>query len=94
MNNSIYIALLIGKGRNFARHGVATASSTALKGYPGNAIDGNIDDNFRHGSCTRTKPEWHPWWKVTFEYEIYFSEIIVVNRGDCCGKWSNCLVFP
>ena len=76
-----------------ARKGVATGSSVISLGYPRRAIDGDSRDSFWHKSCTHTKNEDDPWWKVTFEFDILFNEVILVNRGDCCGKLSSGFLF-
>ena len=72
-------------GKNLARLGVATQSSTSSKGHARNAIDGNLDGVFSHNSCTLTSASTNPWWKVTFNDLILFHEVIVTNRADCCG---------
>ena len=80
------ILLLTDKGTNFASIGVATASSTESNGYPRNAIDGNPDNDFTHNSCSQTTEDWDPWWKITLKFDVLFREVVIVNRGDCCGK--------
>ena len=78
------------KGINFALKGFATQSSTYnqhnRKYNADFAIDGSTDAALTQGSCTLTVREDFPWWKVMFEYDILVSEIVIVNRGDCCGK--------
>ena len=46
------------------------------------------------GSCTKTRREKYPWWKVTFKYYVLVKEVIIVNRGDCCGKYLDDVIFP
>ena len=72
-------------GKNLARQGVATQSSTSANGQARYAIDGNLDGNFDHHSCTHTSPSTNPWWQVTFNNELLLREVIITNRADCCG---------
>ena len=80
------ITLLIAVGTNFARHGIAVASSFVKNGDPQHAIDGKPDGDFGHGSCTRSTEQYEPWWRVYFTHLILVREVVVTNRADCCGK--------
>ncbi|XP_072000079.1 fucolectin-1-like [Engystomops pustulosus] len=76
--------------RNIALQGRATQSSI----YSGttsaiNAVDGNLDSNFYHGSCSCTNIEVSPWWRVDLLRPHKISHIIITNRGDCCGERLN-----
>ena len=82
----MYIIMLLTARKNFAFDGVATQSSTHGFYTPKMAIDGNIDNNVHSSTCSQTLEEFYPWWKVTFKYDILVSEVVIVNRGDCCGK--------
>ena len=88
------ILLLTDEGTNFASGGFARASTIDYKSYPRYAIDGNPDGVFSNRSCTLTSQEWNPWWSVTLQFDVKFREVVIVNRADCCGKWSTVLVFP
>ncbi|XP_075125454.1 fucolectin-like [Leptodactylus fuscus] len=83
--------------RNVALGGRAT-QSTILRdsvnhmGYMAmamNAIDGNQDSNYIHGSCTHTHQELSPWWRVDLLRSYRISHISITNRGDCCGNRLN-----
>ena len=77
-------------GENFARHGVATQSSTHGVGYAKRGIDGNVDGLYPHHSCSHTNvPNNDPWWKVTFKHDVLVTEVVLSNRADCCGKSLN-----
>ena len=71
---------------NFGPRGVATQSSTYKDCIPARAIDGNTDNEYGQKSCTQTLKDSDPWWKVTFKYDILVKKVVIVNRGDCCGK--------
>ncbi|XP_031757736.1 fucolectin-like [Xenopus tropicalis] len=77
---------------NLALRGRATQSSTYYNyvfGYLAsaiNAIDGNMDSNFYHGSCSFTNNDMSPWWRVDLLKSHKISQIVVTNRGDCCGN--------
>ncbi len=51
-------------------------------------MDGDVDSHMLRQSCTHTqegqaKPEW---WQVDLQKEYLVKEIIITNRGDCCGE--------
>ncbi|XP_056418941.1 uncharacterized protein LOC130360477 [Hyla sarda] len=73
--------------RNIALQGRAT-QSTIYSGITAaiNAIDGNLNSNFNHGSCSCTNGQVSPWWRVDLLRPYKVSHIIVTNRGDCCGE--------
>ena len=56
------------------------------------AVDGNFNSNCMEKSCTHTNEEFQPWWTVDLGAEYLVSEVVITNRGDCCGDIS-CDVF-
>ena len=77
---------------NIARQGKATQSSTDSHYHARYAIDGKVDGDFRHNSCTKTDLSVDPWWKVTFQDYVLVEEVIIINRADCCGKFLSSVV--
>ncbi|KAI0208186.1 hypothetical protein LSAT2_007133 [Lamellibrachia satsuma] len=68
-------------GKNLAREGIATQSTT-FGGYSASfAIDGNADSNFDHRSCSKTNGETRPWWMVTFKNLVLVQDVVIVNRA-------------
>ncbi|XP_078506110.1 fucolectin-4-like [Lissotriton helveticus] len=75
---------------NVALRGRATQSSVLagaaqVVGYLGlaiNAIDGNQDTNYYHGSCSHTDDEYGPWWRVDLLHQYYISSISITNRNE------------
>lgn len=66
--NTDYNALSI-SARNLALYGKATQSDLvenpwSAHGHAINATDGNRDSNFEHESCTNTKIQDDPWWRL------------------------------
>ncbi|ROL52946.1 Fucolectin-7 [Anabarilius grahami] len=51
------------------------------------AVDGNRDSDYRKGSCTHTKTEFNPWWRVDLGNVYSISNITITNRQDCCKEW-------
>lgn len=51
-----------------------------------NAIDGNRDSNYNHGSCAVTKLQDDPWWRVDLLEPYIVTSIIIATRGDCCPE--------
>uniref|UniRef100_A0A8C7PMT3 Si:ch211-215k15.4 n=1 Tax=Oncorhynchus mykiss TaxID=8022 RepID=A0A8C7PMT3_ONCMY len=73
---------------NLALWGKATQSDLVDNPYNGwshasNAIDGNRDSHFYHGSCTHTDSQTNPWWRVDL-LDTYITSVTITNRGDCC----------
>ena len=48
------------------------------------AVDGNPASNFTYQCCTHTNEE--RWWVVDLGAKNLVSEVVITNRGDCCGK--------
>ncbi|XP_078503288.1 fucolectin-4-like [Lissotriton helveticus] len=69
-----------GRGQNVAPRGRAIQSSVLAgewSAYAINAIDGNKDPNYPHGSCTHTDYDYGPWWRVDLlrTYKVYFISV-------------------
>ena len=79
---------------NIALYGTATQSSVDPLTKPEFAIDGNVDGDMGHRSCIRSYIyEDYPWWKVSFNYNVFVREVTIVNRADCCGKFLNGVIY-
>ncbi|XP_041370099.1 uncharacterized protein LOC121384023 isoform X2 [Gigantopelta aegis] len=73
--------------RNIAYHKKAWQSSVAFNATADLAVDGNTTTNWIGGSCTSTAlSDPSPWWVVDLGKSYNISEVIVSNRGDCCGE--------
>ncbi|XP_064196414.1 fucolectin-4-like [Anguilla rostrata] len=57
--------------------------------HASNAIDGNKDSHFLHGSCTITTGGANPWWRVDLLQVYTITSVTIINRGDCCGERIN-----
>ncbi|XP_040204106.1 fucolectin-like isoform X2 [Rana temporaria] len=74
------------KNRNVALQGRATQSTIINSLHYGflsdaiNAIDGNQDPHFEHGSCSHTHNEVSPWWRVDLLKSYRISHISITNR--------------
>jgi putative heme-binding domain-containing protein len=70
-------------GRNIARQGKASQSSTAHGGDAKKAIDGNTSGKFNDGGQTHTQENsLNPWWEVDLGDEYPLDKIVVYNRTD------------
>jgi putative heme-binding domain-containing protein len=70
-------------GRNVARQGKATQSSTAHGGDASRAIDGNRSGSYGDGGQTHTAEKTtDPWWEVDLGGEFPISTIAIYNRTD------------
>ncbi|TRY60747.1 hypothetical protein DNTS_029606 [Danionella cerebrum] len=79
------------EGRNLALYGKATQSDLvknpwAAEGHASNAIDGNRDTDFYHGSCTATEEEENPWWRLDLLDVYVVTSMTITNRKDCCSE--------
>ncbi|KAL0189936.1 hypothetical protein M9458_017035, partial [Cirrhinus mrigala] len=61
-----------------SRYGALTAAQ--------NAIDGNRESNYAHGSCSITKQDRNPWWRVDLLDVYNITRVSITNRGDCCEE--------
>jgi len=86
---NVYCWFVIELWKNLAIDGTAKQSSTYENSTAHRANDGNPDSNYYHGSCSHTWYETDPWWTVTFKRLVLVNEVILVNRGDCCGKFTD-----
>lgn len=62
-------------------------SSTQSGGYSNRAVDGRMDLDYDHGSCTHTKKEANPWWSVDLQAEKSIRYVVLYNRRDCCSEY-------
>ncbi|KAL7840433.1 hypothetical protein AOLI_G00257560 [Acnodon oligacanthus] len=82
------------KAKNLALYGKATQSTLvnnpwAPYGQAYNAIDGNTNSNYDHGSCTATEWQKNPWWRLDLLDEYTVTSITITNRADCCPERIN-----
>ncbi|XP_067217482.1 uncharacterized protein [Chanodichthys erythropterus] len=72
---------------NLALHAKAVQSSTNNpQGDAQHAVDGNRDTDYGKSSCTHTKTEFNPWWRVDLGNVYSISNVTITNRGDCCKE--------
>ena len=64
------------------RSKLVTQSSTASNAVAVRAVDGNTDTTFSKNSCTATKEEESPWWRVDLDRPMAVKSVTVYNRGD------------
>ncbi len=70
-------------GRNVARAGKATQSSTANGGDASKAIDGNTSGRYGDGGQTHTQENTaSPWWQVDLGAEYPINSIVIWNRTE------------
>ncbi|KAK7138549.1 hypothetical protein R3I93_015859 [Phoxinus phoxinus] len=72
---------------NLALNGMAVQSSLGHpQGDAQHAVDGNRDSDYKKDSCTFTKTEYNPWWRVDLGNVYTVSNVTITNRGDCCKE--------
>lgn len=65
---------------NYALNHSAYQMSVTNEGYASNAVDGNIERAFPHGSCIHTAVESAPWWAVDLGEQVYVTSVYIVSR--------------
>uniref|UniRef100_A0A673MG49 Uncharacterized LOC107719123 n=1 Tax=Sinocyclocheilus rhinocerous TaxID=307959 RepID=A0A673MG49_9TELE len=88
---SIYLYKNLLATRNLALYGKATQSDLvenpwSADGLASNAIDGNHDSHYDHGSCTATTMQNDPWWRLDLLDKYVVTSITITNRKDCCPE--------
>ncbi|XP_071793024.1 uncharacterized protein [Asterias amurensis] len=82
--------------RDVSLIGKPTKQSSLLgnKYSPVTAADGNEDTKLSpEHICTHTKEEDNPWWMVDLQDKRCISKVVLLNRGDCCSKYSTQLLY-
>ena len=74
---------------NLAYQKDTAQSSISNQGVSSRAVDGNSNTRWKGGSCTHTRDEEQPWWRVDLGKVELVNEVYVVNRGGCCGNRLN-----
>ncbi|XP_041360601.1 uncharacterized protein LOC121376881 [Gigantopelta aegis] len=71
---------------NWAWKRPAYQSTTQGNNVADRAVDGNIDSDLNHGSCTLTaNGDLDPWWMVDLQMIIMVKKVKVVNQKSCCA---------
>ncbi|KAM3613906.1 uncharacterized protein V6R79_006824 [Siganus canaliculatus] len=89
--SSIHLISAHASTENVALRGKATQSSRYDGGLsafasPYNAIDGNRESTFSAASCTHTRQQSNPWWRVDLLDSYVVTSVAITNRGDCCAE--------
>lgn len=66
-------------GENLALQGRASQSTLYQFGAASNAIDGNRDSNWEHGSCSHTSNDISPWWRLDLRKTHRVFSVNVTN---------------
>ncbi|KAJ8288400.1 hypothetical protein COCON_G00010590 [Conger conger] len=75
---------------NAATSGHATQSTQWDSfGDAKNAIDRNLEGEYLKGSCSHTKAETNPWWRVDLLKSYSITSVSITNRKDCCSERIN-----
>ncbi len=79
---------ILSDGKNVARGGKATQSSTAFEGAASRAIDGNTSGTYGARGQTHTEEgEKNPWWEVDLNQAYPIEAITVYNRSEANGEF-------
>ena len=72
--------------KNLALGKPTKGSTNQLPSEASNAVDGNRNANMAHGSCSSTSKAKGNWWQVDIGAVYEIQNVLITNRGDCCGK--------
>ncbi|KAI8515771.1 hypothetical protein Bbelb_065840 [Branchiostoma belcheri] len=86
-SNEASSAQFAGSTTNIALNRPAIQSSTWHKGVPGRAVDGDYSNSYTSNSCSHTKQEPNPWWRVDLGNSLCVDRVVVTKRwGKCCSE--------
>ncbi|KAK2913259.1 hypothetical protein Q8A67_001658 [Cirrhinus molitorella] len=74
---------------NAAVYGVPRQSSTFEGWFAGKAIDSNRGLQLADTSCSSTRHETNPWWRLDLRNVYRINKVVVTNRKDCCPERIN-----
>ncbi|KAF3855677.1 hypothetical protein F7725_016400 [Dissostichus mawsoni] len=74
---------------DIAKGGKVTQSSIAFNGNPERAVDGNLASVYNQNSCTHTKKQRNPWWRLDLQKTYRINTVTITNRKDCCSDRIN-----
>ena len=63
-----------------------SCSKNICRGNASRAVDGSTNSIFGADSCTHTKYQKNPWWKVDLQKREVVRKVSLTNRGDCCAE--------
>nr|AGT40149.1 fucose-binding lectin [Trachidermus fasciatus] len=69
-------------GENLALGGKASQSSLYMFGTASNAIDGNPNSRWEDGSCSHTKNNVNPWWRLDLRKTHRVFSVKITNRDE------------
>ncbi|XP_022792631.1 uncharacterized protein LOC111331727 [Stylophora pistillata] len=75
--------------RNLAYHKTTEQSSTAHGGFSSRAVDENYSAFYNDKSCTHTRKEQDPWWRVDLGREYIVTDVLIVNRHGSYQRLKN-----
>ncbi|XP_051548511.1 fucolectin-like [Myxocyprinus asiaticus] len=79
-----------GSKRNLALgHNAVQSSTYEDHATAEKATDGNKESVYKKFSCTHTKYEQNPWWRVDLMDVYQVTKVVIANRGDCCEERIN-----
>uniref|UniRef100_H3ALS3 Fucolectin tachylectin-4 pentraxin-1 domain-containing protein n=1 Tax=Latimeria chalumnae TaxID=7897 RepID=H3ALS3_LATCH len=84
--STLWAALKNSSLQNIARMGTATQSSAYKNGIAKHAIDGNKNGNHRKLSCSHTRADRSPWWRLDLQTTRTIMTVVITNRADCCSN--------
>ena len=71
---------------NLALRKPTSQSSQFRDARPNRAVDGNRNSYLDARSCTHTLDRKGSWWQVDLGAVYEIRDVVITNRGDCCGK--------
>lgn len=86
MTNCLTVNYIFKGQENVAVLKPAEQCGVDFRGNASLAVDGNVDDNFYHGSCTHTYEASNTWWKVDLLGYYTIISVKIYNRADINSK--------
>ncbi|XP_075067707.1 fucolectin-6-like [Mixophyes fleayi] len=67
---------------NIAINGEASQITTYLTNWANKSIDGNIDSDYFHYSCSHTNSSYNAWWQLDLKQSYKIAKVVVTGRSD------------
>ncbi|XP_068704515.1 uncharacterized protein [Montipora foliosa] len=87
--NEIAASICSKYDKNLAYKKSTAQSSTDYNGFSSRAVDENLGPYYSSKSCTHTRTETDPWWRVDLGREYIVTDVTVINRFDYYERLKN-----
>ena len=84
----LFSASFLSKDRALKHPAAQSSRKNTDEGFAAWAVDGNDNTDWSQNSCTMTRTENNPWWRVDLGSSVPVTDVFIVNR-DCGAGCAN-----